>query len=685
MRKRVQTMALFLTLALSFTVLPVSAFADGTDDQSPEVSSESRDDDDGGSSSSGGSDDDDSSSASNGDDDDSSSGGDDDDSSSDSDDSKEDIDEDDDDDDGRFQYMLDDDDDDDPAPWIERIKVPAYARDLYDMLEDGSDSDDGDDTDFLIQDANFRVDSSAPAVPNKSGVRADRAEIITFSLPDPYTGGGLNSLDTMAFTNEDFYSVAVSEGDQAIDYNALKQGDVVKPPNFNGVFVTKLAIGSDFEQKKKDAVAYAATVFQAFDRDHPEVFWLSGKCRIRTISTNAPGSGRTAYLFLVLADKEGFTMRSDGWKAGGALADGIRRRDAAIDKILASVTGQTAQEKIRQLNRWLTENNQYNTTPDLTTIGNEPHECLSALEGRTGVNGPVCDGYTRAFKVLCDRLGIGCVLENGYAKTTLQSEGGFHMWNAAQIGTDWYGVDVTWNDPTVAGSTGAKSGKENEDYLLLGADSQVRGMKFRDSHPATNRAIPAGVAFTNSPALSPAAYSNSGASAGTGGFGDVKTGDYFAKPVLWAVEKKITAGTSKTSFSPNQNCTVAQILTFLWRANGAPKPVEGNPFSDVKASDYYASAASWAREKGLISGTVLDGNAPCTRSMAVTYMWKAAGSPSAKSAGFSDVPSDAEYAKAVAWAVEKGITSGTSARTFSPDNVCTRGQIVTFLYRGLAG
>ena len=558
MRKRVQTlMALFLTLALSFTVLPVSAFADDTDDQSSEVSSESRDDDDGGS------DDDDSSSASSGDDDNS---------ASDSDDGKEDSD------------------------------------------------DDDDSLGFLVQDANFRVDSGAPAVPNKSGVRADRAEIITFSLPDPYTGVELNGLDTMAFTSEDFYSVAVSEGDQAIDYNALKQGDIVKSPNFNGVFVTKLAIGPDFEQKKKDAVAYAATVFQAFDRDHPEVFWLSGKCRIRTISTTAPEGGKAAYLFLVLADKEGFCMRSDAWKAADALADGIRRRDAAADKILASVTGQTAQEKIRLLNRWLTENNQYNTTPDLTTIGNEPHECLSALEGRTGVNGPVCDGYARAFKVLCDRLGIGCVLENGYAKTAPQSEGGFHMWNAAQIGTDWYGVDVTWNDPTVSGSTGAKSGKENENYLLLGADSQVRGMKFRDSHPATNRAITAGVAFTNSPALSSMAYSNSGASAGTGGFSDVKKGDYFAEPMLWAMEKGITAGTSKTSFSPNQNCTVAQILTFLWRASGSPKSAQQAPFSDVKDSDYYAGAAAWACEKGLISGTVLDGNAPCTRSMAVTYM-----------------------------------------------------------------
>lgn len=169
-----------------------------------------------------------------------------------------------------------------------------------------------------------------------------------------------------------------------------------------------------------------------------------------------------------------------------------------------------------------------------------------------------------------------------------------------------------------------------------------------------------------------------------GNFTDVKTSDYFAEPVLWAVEKGITAGTSSTTFSPNQDCTVAQILTFLWRANGSPKSSGSNPFTDVKSGDYYADAAAWAYEKGMVSGSTFGGNTPCTRSMAVTYMWKAAGSPSAKAASFTDVSTGAEYASAVAWAVEQGVTAGTSADTFSPDSVCTRGQIATFLYRGLA-
>lgn len=167
-------------------------------------------------------------------------------------------------------------------------------------------------------------------------------------------------------------------------------------------------------------------------------------------------------------------------------------------------------------------------------------------------------------------------------------------------------------------------------------------------------------------------------------FADVKANDYFANPVRWAVEKGITSGTSATTFSPNANCTVAQILTFLWRANGSQRPAGSNPFSDVKNGAYYADAATWAYEKGLVSSNTFGGDIPCTRSMAVTYMWKAAGSPSAKSANFTDVSDEAEYASAVAWAVEKGVTSGTSATTFSPGNVCTRGQIVTFLYRHMA-
>ena len=169
-----------------------------------------------------------------------------------------------------------------------------------------------------------------------------------------------------------------------------------------------------------------------------------------------------------------------------------------------------------------------------------------------------------------------------------------------------------------------------------------------------------------------------------GGFTDVKSNDYFADAVLWAVEKKITSGTSATTFSPGATCSKAQILTFLWRANGSPESTAANPFTDIKTTDYYYRAALWATEKGLVSGSTFGANTDCTRAMTVEYLWKVAGSPtpSAK-ASFTDVPANADYAQAVAWAVENKITSGTGGGNFSPAATCTRGQIVTFLYRAM--
>ena len=164
------------------------------------------------------------------------------------------------------------------------------------------------------------------------------------------------------------------------------------------------------------------------------------------------------------------------------------------------------------------------------------------------------------------------------------------------------------------------------------------------------------------------------------GFTDVKDTDYFAAPVKWAVEKGITTGTSKTTFSPNNTCTTADILTFLWRANGAPAPT-GSSVA-VPTGKYYTEAANWALEKGLTD--TFQADAPATRAATVTYLWNLAGKPAADAPAFTDVDKDAAYAPAVAWAVKEGITTGTSATTFAPDNTCTRGQIVTFLYRDLA-
>ena len=162
-------------------------------------------------------------------------------------------------------------------------------------------------------------------------------------------------------------------------------------------------------------------------------------------------------------------------------------------------------------------------------------------------------------------------------------------------------------------------------------------------------------------------------------FADVAADAYYAAPVSWAVEQGITNGTSDTTFSPDRTCSRAQIITFLWRAAGASVPETSSAFSDVPEDAYYADAAAWAAEMGMVEGDAFSPDDPCTRMMAVEFMWKYAGSPDAPEAAFSDVAADA-----VNWAVETGVTNGTSDDTFSPDGICTRGQIVTFLYRAFA-
>ena len=171
-------------------------------------------------------------------------------------------------------------------------------------------------------------------------------------------------------------------------------------------------------------------------------------------------------------------------------------------------------------------------------------------------------------------------------------------------------------------------------------------------------------------------------------FTDVKRSDYFFEPVLWASSKGITSGITPTRFGPAQSCTRGQVVTFLWRAAGQPEPASANnPFNDVKASAFYYKAVLWAVEEGITAGTSaasFSPNSPCTRAQVVTFLWRSAGQPEPESGKntFSDVKSTGFYYNAVLWAVEKGITTGTGAGKFSPSQTCTRGQVVTFLYRG---
>ena len=172
------------------------------------------------------------------------------------------------------------------------------------------------------------------------------------------------------------------------------------------------------------------------------------------------------------------------------------------------------------------------------------------------------------------------------------------------------------------------------------------------------------------------------------GFADVPANAFFADAVKWAVDKGVTNGQTDTMFGPYEPCTRGQIITFLWRAAGSPEPKTAVSFTDVPASSYYAKAVAWAIENGITNGmteTTFAPDATCTRGQGVTFLYRALKGSAGATSSFVDVSANAFYADAVGWAVSGKVTDGTSNTTFSPDDNCTRGQIVTFLYRAYQG
>ena len=172
-------------------------------------------------------------------------------------------------------------------------------------------------------------------------------------------------------------------------------------------------------------------------------------------------------------------------------------------------------------------------------------------------------------------------------------------------------------------------------------------------------------------------------------FADIRESAYYHDPVLWAVANNVTNGTSDSTFSPDEGCTRAQVVTFLWRAAGKPDPASSkSPFSDVKEGAYYYNAVLWAVEKGITNGTsdkTFSPDETCTRAQIVTFLWRYEEQPAPAGTNnpFADVKPNAYFGSAVLWAVETGITNGTSAATFDPEDTCTRAQVVTFLYRDI--
>ncbi len=570
--------------------------------------------------------------------------------------------------------------DDEAWTWGERANLPKDLATLYMVLSNNSVSEAEDNplpfpeigTDhFLASDDIWALSEENPDIPE-----TPVAEVRICQANEPlYFANGDGKVDQSTFDNSDFYVVGVGTGDMTIDYPNLKTGDIVTNKSFNGVYVTRLPksnnpnYDAELTQLKNDTIAS----FRAFELDHPEVFWLNGSIKLRILTVTL-GSEQTAFIFMTLVDDKGFTMRITEYAAAGSIEAAIKQRDAAVDAIIAQVPANaSARDKVVNLNKWFTLNNEYNRSADLSAIGFTPHRSLKSLTGNFGINGPVCDGYSRGFKTVCDRLGIPVVLETGVASIGSHSE--LHMWMSIKIDGTWYGTDTTWNDPIVKGKDGKISGYENEKYLLVGNDTVVDGAKFGVSHPANKTpGGTTGVLFA-SLVLSPEEIDGYVPL----DYEDVRTGDWFYDSVQNVSKLGLMNGTSPNLFSPQGTATRGQIVQILYNIAGQPE------VEDVKVDGWFGVPATWAMNKGIVAGYAdggFRGDDPVTREQLVTILWAFEGAPviTGTELGYADKDKIQEYAiNAFLWAKAEGILGGKPGNLADPQGTATRAEIATII------
>ncbi len=271
------------------------------------------------------------------------------------------------------------------------------------------------------------------------------------------------------------------------------------------------------------------------------------------------------------------------------------------------------------------------------------------------------DANLTLVSATCDGEDVDGTLEWDLDETTEVTKGTYYAWIFTPKNTDTYetvtGMIRLWKSSSSGGSS---SGGSSSGSSSSGSDS---------SSGSSSGSTDTGTDYVS-------------------GFTDVTTGEYYSDAVAWAVENGVTTGTSDTTFSPNGSCTRAQVVTFLYRLAGEPDVDGENEFADVSSDTYYYNAVIWAVQQGITNGVgneLFDPEATCTRTQIVTFLYRYANSPAAEGgSAFADVESGAYYEDAVAWAEQNDVTNGTSDTTFSPNNACTRAQIVTFLYRAFA-
>lgn len=305
----------------------------------------------------------------------------------------------------------------------------------------------------------------------------------------------IDRIDFPDYARNFYYSMIEASDNDGKDDWLIDVTQGVKSSNYYLAPVGSFATTSELGQARN----YILAAIAAFDRDHPEVFWLSDSYSFAAITEN-----KEFTLYVILSSDGYIDIRDlDSYSSASKIREAIKKRDKNIKKIISGMpkTYVSTYEKVKYFNKWLTTHNAYNSDVAkgiIETVTPEAWECTSALAGQTGKKGPVCEAYARAMMVLCNSVNIPCVLESGTAYTGSGSGG--HMWNSIKVGSKWYGTDVTWNDPYVSSKAKkAKSGYENSKFLLVGASTIINRYKFSRSHYTTNQIFRGATRFTNSP------------------------------------------------------------------------------------------------------------------------------------------------------------------------------------------
>ncbi len=364
---------------------------------------------------------------------------------------------------------------------------------------------------------------------------------------------------------------------------------------------------------------------------------------------------------------------------------------AALNNIRATIdrfAGSSDYNKLLGYRDTICELTDYNYAAAAGTVAyGNPWQLIWVFDGDPTTK-VVCEGYAKAFQYLCDLTAFTDSRITAYSVTG-RMDGAAHMWNIVAMDTGRnYLVDVTGCDSGQSGSlflAGNTGGSVSAGYRIAVSygtplyeyDSDTLGIFSETELTLSQRDYRTDSGSSTDPTPDPPQDL----------FSDVTDPNtYYYDAVYWAKDNGITTGTSPTTFSPDAKCTRAQFVTFLWRAAGSPVPAgAGNPFRDVKTSDYFYSAVLWAYGRGITTGTsstAFSPYKPCTRAQCVTFLWRAAGKPRPEgTAAFRDVTQNDSFYDAVQWAYGRGITTGTTAATFSPGADCSRSQSVTMLYR----